>query len=441
MTLLESKITAFLVDFERVFEPNIITAKKWIIISDTKKQTKIVIDKQASIEVSYSKSAHKFQKMDSYIAAKEAFCRDTVFADAVKTAGLWGGFDGAMLYILSNTCKITSRKIIFNHPEAIEKLKKLRKILSEKNIRYLASARLIGVTSTLKRIKFPGKVEIVRLAKKERNDKQPLIHSYLSYGMYDISVADSNLELTAAITVPVDHSRDSALFVAQNEALKKAKIIFGNVVNSILLATSGKVMLGYIEIHGGIEQMPVGRGMIQESPPSSNITISKKDVVNISTAYQLITNGKNDDKTLGRALHRYLLGRTRRDLNDKLVDYVVAWEAILLTQKGGSITQELSYRFSLNGASMLNAVNKKLNKIDVHKKMKSAYDVRSKIVHGGTNMDIANALKKGGFDNLQELCDFLENNFRNALFWLINNDTKNRPYRKINGWEELIWQG
>lgn len=443
MTPLETKIATLLVDCEEYIEPYIMTAEKWEIISKTKnqtqKQTKTVIDEKTSLAISYGKSSEKIKKLKSYITASEAFERDQVFSKASEVAGYWGIFDSVLQYLLTSTCKIKVRKILFNHVEALKKLRELRNILTQKHIKYIASTSLIGVTITSKRIDLPDEVEIIRLSTKEQNDRQPLIQPYYSYGLQDMGLVDSVLELRVPITVPVDHTQEGAFFKAHNDAIECAREIFGNIINAILIAVSGKAMLGSINLHGGIKQMPVGQSIPQGMPPHVNITIRKKDLTNISIAYDLVSGGKKGDRTLSRALHRFLLGRKRSDLVDKLVDYVISWEALLLTQEGNPIAQELSYRFSLNGASLLSTVSNKLDRFVCNKKMKAAYSVRSTIVHGGGDEEIEKALKTGDFNNIHSLCDYLETNFRTSLLWLATKDINERPYRKRNGWEELIW--
>ena len=152
-----------------------------------------------------------------------------------------------------------------------------------------------------------------------------------------------------------------------------------------------------------------------------------------------MSGGKLSDKTLSRSLHRFLLGRNRDNLVDKLIDYVIAWEALLLTNEGNPITQELIYRFSLNGALLISLANIRTYPFEVFKKMKSAYSVRSKIVHGNSDEGIIKTLKADGYNNAQELCDYLESSYRNVVYWLIALDSKERPYLKRGGWESLIW--
>ena len=70
------------------------------------------------------------------------------------------------------------------------------------------------------------------------------------------------------------------------------------------------------------------------------------------------------------------LGRTRPD--DKIVDYAIGLEALLLHGTQG----ELSYRFALRGATVLKEVGE--DKKQAHQDLKDFYNARSKIVHGGS---------------------------------------------------------
>lgn len=439
MTPLEAKITALLVDCEDTMEPYAFTAEKWVIVNKTQKQIITVIDEKTSLAISFGKTSEIIKSLKSYKAANKSFDRDIVFSSAAKMAGHWGTFDGIFQYLLTSTCKITPSTITFNHSNAILKLKQLREVFSKKHVMYVASTRLIGCKATLKHMELPDEVDMHRLSIKEQNEKQPIIQRFYSSGINDIGIADKSLELQLPITVPVDNLQENSFFKSQQEALQSAKHIFNHILDSILISLNGKAILGQIELHGGVDQIPIGQPLQQEIPPHTNINIKKNDLANISIAYDLLSGGKKGDKTLSRALHRFLLGRRRTDLVDKLVDYVISWEALLLTQEGSAIAQELSYRFSLNGASLISSTDAKLDRFIINTKMKAAYSARSTIIHGGGDADINKVLTKGDFTNLQSLCDYLEANFRSSLFWLAKLKPNERPYRKHNGWEELIW--
>jgi hypothetical protein len=261
----------------------------------------------------------------------------------------------------------------------------------------------------------------------------------MPYGFEEQQLANQPSELRVSITVPVDHSEKGAFFNANINAQGVAHKIFTKMVHAILIARSGTVSLGPIDLRGGLEHFPVARSIPKEIVPVINVVLGKCDATNISTTYALVSCGRIGDKTLSRALHRFVLGRQRSDLIDKLVDFVIAWEAILLTQDGNPITQELSYRFGLNGASIIRSAVKPAEPRETYKQMKSAYSTRSTVVHGGGDKDRDKALRSGGFNNLQELCEFLEGNFRRVVFWLALLKPEDRPYRKCEGWENLVW--
>src|SRR5262249_38299072 len=152
------------------------------------------------------------------------------------------------------------------------------------------------------------------------------------------------------------------------------------------------------------DMLGIGRPMYMATQ-LPNILLKKSDLKRLHTAYDLVNAGSISDRTINRALHRYFLSRQRTDLMDKVIDLVIAWEALLLTHRGGAIFQELSYRFSLNGASIISKLQNTKPE-ESYKRMKSAYAVRSAIVHGAEQEDIDKSLRAGEFSNLNDLCVF-----------------------------------
>lgn len=439
MTPLEAKISALLDECEGLLEPYKLTTQKWVIISDTKRRLDTIVDEKGSISTSIAKAIGQIRDLQSYKIARAVFERDKVFSAAVSTAGYWATFDGLIPYLINNAASFKNDLIAIDQTKAIQSLRNFRIALTKKTLRFEASARLMGVTLTAKSFSLPDDIVLYRLNRRERNYRQPTFEPYLSSGWHDQFLTDHPAELRVSVTVPVDHSQDDAHFKAKNDAQHVANELFNKVVEAILVTTRGKAKLSYITLKGGIEQISSGRSLLQEIPPNVNLTIRKGDLDKISAAYDLVSGGKRSDKTLSRSLHRFLLGRKRTDLVDKLVDYVIAWEAILLTQDRNPIPQELSYRFSLNGASIISSASRGVKPNDIYKKMKSAYSARSSIVHGGSDNEIKEKLKIGEFANTHELCSYLESNFRRVLFWLISLNTTDRPYIKKGGWESLIW--
>jgi hypothetical protein len=73
------------------------------------------------------------------------------------------------------------------------------------------------------------------------------------------------------------------------------------------------------------------------------------------------------------------------------------------------------------------------------KVMRTAYVVRSLIVHGASREAIDRALQKASFDELTNLVTDIEEKLRRVIFWLSTLDVEDRPYLKPRGWELLLW--
>ena len=439
MTPLEAKIAALLVGCEKMLDPVNVIARKWVIVSKTQKQLQEVRDVKSSLAYSFGRAHAKIEALEAYDLAKKAFERDKVFFEAVKSAGYWATFEAVLQYLIASAGEIRKDHISIDHSRALKCLRSFRKLLTSSHLEYEATARIFGLNLRSKSLSLPDGVTLYRLNRQERNQKQPILQPFLSYGWEEQELGDHPAELRVQVTVPVDHSQEGAFFKAQNDATRVAPGIFLKILQAILVASSGKASLCHVELKGGLEHLPFSRSLRREIPPHTNIILGPKDLTNIGVAYDLLSGGKKSDKTLSRALHRYILGRQRSDLIDELVDYVIAWEAILLTQDGNPITQELSYRFAINGASLLSEMRKESSPKQLYMKMRSAYSTRSVTVHGGEDTDRNKALKIGGFKNLSELCDFIEGSFRLSVFKLSSMKPSERPYREAGGWERLIW--
>jgi hypothetical protein len=81
------------------------------------------------------------------------------------------------------------------------------------------------------------------------------------------------------------------------------------------------------------------------------------------------------------AIHRFILGCTRDQDVDALVDFVVCLEAILLPDDPESRRSDLSYRFRLHGAYFIAETPGRLRPI--WRDLRDLYNSRSRLVHGG----------------------------------------------------------
>ena len=436
---LQDCLKKLLIDCEKLLKPEREVSSKWVLISDSQQQVKGEIDEKLSLTYSYARASTHISQLPSYQACQKAFEKDAIFKNASKLAGYWGTFRAVFQEIIRNCGKIRKNKVVLNVKEAVQVVTKFRKEFSASKIQFLGTSRLLGAKLRCKEIILPDGLSLYRLNKKERNDRQPLIQPYSS-SLQDSQVAFHPTELRIALTLPVTKSKTNAFFDVNNEAQKSVRTAFTHVLDALLLVKEGQIDLGPMKVEGGPVQGGIIMGLYPNSIPILNVDIGKKDINKIITAYELVS-GKSDriDRVMPRAFHRFLLGRKRRDLIDKIIDFVIAWESISLTQKGNPAAQELSYRFAINGSSLITKVSKDKDRKNHFQKMKCAYDLRSSIVHGGDDKKINKVLGSGKFDNLIDASRFLENNFKNVIWWLIEIEPVKRPYLKKDGWEELLW--
>jgi hypothetical protein len=76
------------------------------------------------------------------------------------------------------------------------------------------------------------------------------------------------------------------------------------------------------------------------------------------------------------ALRRFYLAQFRSDLEDKVIDLMVAAEALFLND----MNDELSYRLAVRGSIFLET--ERASRLEVFNQLKAAYKLRSDIVHG-----------------------------------------------------------
>jgi hypothetical protein len=105
-------------------------------------------------------------------------------------------------------------------------------------------------------------------------------------------------------------------------------------------------------------------------------TLSKAEVSDFRSFWEEYRGATElDIRKVGVALRRFNLGYTRREREDRLIDYVVGLESLLVESPG-----ELRYRFALRGAALLGGSAD--SRQAVRELLEAAYNARNDIVHG-----------------------------------------------------------
>lgn len=111
---------------------------------------------------------------------------------------------------------------------------------------------------------------------------------------------------------------------------------------------------------------------------------SKQDIENVKEYFERFLNYFSYDRfKLGIGLSRFNKGCLEREQEDKLIDYVIALESILIENPGS----DLKLRFSLRGASLLGKSQDERS--ELFKRLGDAYKSRNNLVHGSSKVDFS----------------------------------------------------
>jgi len=325
---------------------------------------------------------------------------------------------------------------------AITYIQNFAKTLSMKYLDYTIFRRILGIEMTCDRIELEPDVVLVRLTEKELNERMPNM-SMMEIGMPYIDLTQHMAELRCTVQVknkklywlnPPKEIKDNLLHMCD--------IVF----SSLILYKAGMMESGpyffKINPEGGedfFEYIPLTYQFFLPLFPGK-IFINEEDVEPLKTSYRAVKKICNETGVLYSALKRFILGTNRVSPEDKLVDYVVAWESLLLTVDDKPVKGELSYRFGLNGSSVLHWTLPEISREEAFEFMRALYECRSIIVHGaGSQKNLEKALAKVQAQDLSCMANRGGEYLRKAIFWMADIDEENRAYKSRGGWESLLW--
>jgi hypothetical protein len=114
-------------------------------------------------------------------------------------------------------------------------------------------------------------------------------------------------------------------------------------------------------------------------PYVGNFKLSEDEVPHFLELWRLLEEGA---ARFGFSIHRFNLAFDRGLLVDRVVDLVIAAEALFLSDLDDKYRGELRFRFALRAAKFIEHPN--YGEQDIFRVMRQAYDARSAIVHGGS---------------------------------------------------------
>lgn len=177
------------------------------------------------------------------------------------------------------------------------------------------------------------------------------------------------------------------------DAFNSRPEIMEKIIGSLALTTSGRAsfffLLGRYKSRFFDAIRSYGGDYLYSSGVGGKVNLDTEGVKRFKNNFKLIesifTNSKY--KALRLPFRRFRLSSTRRDDNDKFVDYIIGLERLLAAD---SENLEVTFRFRLRGAALLpESFGKERKRISLMNKL---YKIRSKIVHGSENPEQVSAL-------------------------------------------------
>ena len=140
---------------------------------------------------------------------------------------------------------------------------------------------------------------------------------------------------------------------------------------------------------------------------------------------------------LSVSISRFGQAKSRKNKEDSLIDYMISSEALFLSQIG-EIPGELTYRLSHRAAFFL--ADKRDQREQIFRFFKSAYSLRSSIVHGSSKPIKLPQKEDGTKYNLNDFCEVLEDYLRRAIKKSITLANMSGSKEYLIDWDTIIFQ-
>jgi len=244
--------------------------------------------------------------------------------------------------------------------------------------RRLLGIELMGDSLDLSLPEFSSRVTLVRLSDEELTERMPSLDT-LQYGLISSEVA--TLQRVEVRITRVERLREFDHLFQGPERWRSYLRETERVQEALLLLKSeSQVELGTPFFL--VERPSLGRCSGARLPRACGSAvfpptlIHPGDVTDLRRCFEVALKAQQVP-ALRSALHRYALAGTRLRHEDRLVDLVIGFEAVLLQ----GLQNELSHRFSLNGSSLSHWIHQAPRQPSYHL-FRSAYAARSALVHG-----------------------------------------------------------
>ena len=322
---------------------------------------------------------------------------------------------------------LESGSLKFNEKIFAEYFEKLKNFFTNDKLQFCAFAPLEGFRADIDEIQLDENLRIFKITAQKLEELLnnsgittiiPISHfliSNLRFGIERIYETDKAIgdELKPPLITPIQETGR----------------IFDEMISALRLFKPGTVGYNFIRTEA-LDWNPIGGGSIHSGifkhPYHGEYRLEKNEVPDFKEFFKKL---EHKPKFLDVPLRYFNYAHTRERPEDKLIDYMIAFEGLFLVKEKA----ELSYRLSLRVAAFLGENLDEKGKIFTL--MRKAYDLRSDIVHGSSyskNIDINE--EKLSFE---ELVSWVEELLRKSIKKSI--DTGQEPRKILESSPESIF--
>jgi Apea-like HEPN len=171
--------------------------------------------------------------------------------------------------------------------------------------------------------------------------------------------------------------------------------------------------------------------VLRRWPYGGKFELSENDAPQFLDLWRLLEQGA---ARFTFSIHRFNLAFDRGLIADRIVDLVIAAEALFLSDLDDKYRGELRFRFALRAAKFVEHAN--YGEREIFRVMRQAYDARSAIVHGGSPKETA--LPDNPSASLPTFIDAIEELVRLALRKALSMKEEGKKVHQAEYWDSLV---
>ena len=172
--------------------------------------------------------------------------------------------------------------------------------------------------------------------------------------------------------------------------------------------------------------------VLDQGPYGGKFELAEDDVPDFLNLWRLLEEGA---ARFDFSIHRFSLSFDRGLLADRIVDLVIAAEALFLGDLDANDRGELRFRFALRAAKFIK--DARYDEHDIFRVMRRAYDARSAIVHGGSPKDTR--LPDNQSADLPSFIGAIEELVRLGLCKALSMKEDAKKLRQSEYWDSLVF--